>query len=406
MCAKMPPKKAGGADKPSKKTENKKKEKVIEDKTFGLKNKKGGKNQKFIAQVEKQVKSGGDPKARRIEEERRLEKQKKEDERKRLEEEKKLISKPVVTQKLAQGVDPKSVFCAFFKQGLCKKGDKCKFSHDPACERKAAKINVYADARQEDNMDDWDDEKLNEVVNKKHGGEKANKTDIICKHFLDALENCKYGWFWTCPNGGHDCMYRHALPAGYVLKKDKKREEKAEGMSIEELIEEKRAELSASAGLTPVTLESFVKWKRRKLAEKAEADKKEADKKKDRAKAGLTHGLSGRDMFSFNPTMAGGDDDDEDGGEALDMKMREKEDGDEDDGVQVHEIKFDEFGIMEDKFDEATTDRLKKVTNGKAEEPGGGAVGGAAAAAEAIDEDLFDDEDLDELEEDMGNLDV
>ena len=107
------------------------------------------------------------------------------------------------------------------------------------------------------------------------------------------------------------------------------------GISIEELIEEKRAELSASSGLTPVTLESFVKWKRRKLAEKAEAEKKEADKKKDRAKAGMTHGLSGRDMFSFNPTMAGGDDDDEDGGEAFDMKLREQDEG-EDDGVQVH----------------------------------------------------------------------
>ena len=106
------------------------------------------------------------------------------------------------------------------------------------------------------------------------------------------------------------------------------------GISIEELIEEKRAELSAQANLTPVTLESFVKWKKRKLAEKAEADKKEADKKKDRAKAGLTVGLSGRDMFSFNPTMAGGDDDDEDGGEAFDMKLREKDEGD-DDGVQV-----------------------------------------------------------------------
>lgn len=31
----------------------------VQDKTFGLKNKKGGKSQKFIAQVEKQVKSGG-----------------------------------------------------------------------------------------------------------------------------------------------------------------------------------------------------------------------------------------------------------------------------------------------------------------------------------------------------------
>lgn len=49
----MPPKKAPAAA--SKKTEQKKKEKIIEDKTFGLKNKKGAKTQKFIAQVEKQV---------------------------------------------------------------------------------------------------------------------------------------------------------------------------------------------------------------------------------------------------------------------------------------------------------------------------------------------------------------
>lgn len=32
-------------------------------------------------------------------------------------------------------------------------------------------------------------------------------------------------------------MYRHALPAGFVLKKDKKKEEKEEEISLEELIE-------------------------------------------------------------------------------------------------------------------------------------------------------------------------
>ena len=112
----MPPKK--GADKASKKTEAKKKEKIIEDKTFGLKNKKGGKNQKYIAQVQKQVTQGGDPKARRMEEMRLAEKKKKEEARAKEEEEKKMF-RPVVVDKqqtLESGVDPKSIFCAFYKQ--------------------------------------------------------------------------------------------------------------------------------------------------------------------------------------------------------------------------------------------------------------------------------------------------
>merc|ERR1712111_209293 len=185
---KMPPKKK--PEGPSKKTEMKNKEKVIEDKTFGLKNKKGSKQQKFISQVEKQVKSGGDPPARKIEEERAAEKKRKEA-AKLEEEEKKKLFRPVMTQKVENGVDPKSVFCAFFKQGLCKKGDKCKFSHDPDIERKAAKRNVYEQKPEEedDNMEDWDDEKLAEVVAKKHAAEKTNETTIICKYFLDALEN-------------------------------------------------------------------------------------------------------------------------------------------------------------------------------------------------------------------------
>ncbi len=49
-----------------------------------------------------------------------------------------------------------------------------------------------------------------------------NRTDIICKHFLEAVEKRQYGWFWVCPNGGKDCKYRHALPPGYVLKSQMK----------------------------------------------------------------------------------------------------------------------------------------------------------------------------------------
>jgi hypothetical protein len=71
-------------------------------------------------------------------------------------------------------------------------------------------------------MEDWDQDKLESVVNQKHGAEAVpNRTTIICKYFLDAVENRQYGWFWQCPNG-KDCKYRHALPPGYVLKSQMK----------------------------------------------------------------------------------------------------------------------------------------------------------------------------------------
>lgn len=53
------------------------------------------------------------------------------------------------------------------------------------------------------------------------------------------MEKKQYGWFWSCPNGGKDCHYRHALPPGYVLKSQMKAllEEEADKIPIEEEIE-------------------------------------------------------------------------------------------------------------------------------------------------------------------------
>jgi hypothetical protein len=53
------------------------------------------------------------------------------------------------------------------------------------------------------------------------------------------VEKKQYGWFWSCPNGGKDCHYRHALPPGYVLKSQMKAllEEEADKIPIEEEIE-------------------------------------------------------------------------------------------------------------------------------------------------------------------------
>lgn len=395
----MPPKKPPAT---SKKNENKKKDKVIEDKTFGLKNKKGSKNQKYIAQVEKQVKAGGNPEFKKSEQLRAEQIKKKAEEDKKQAEMRELF-KPIAVQKIQDGVDPKSVFCAFFKQKLCKKGDKCKFSHDPDVERKAAKRNIYEaePEEEEDAMDDWDDDKLAEVVAKKHGAEKlSNATDIICKHFLDALENSKYGWFWECPDKAKQCKYKHALPKGYVLKKDKKKAERErDEVSLEDLIEKERANLDTTK-LTKVNLETFVAWKKKKFREKKLEEEKLKDKKKTDMKSGKTGGLSGKDIFTFNPSVlsAEGTENDEEGG---DFEYEREE---EDVGVKVHEIKFDEYGIMDDGLDDSTDTQLAR--NKAEREAEAGPSGAAAPVATVIDEDLFDDEDLDELEDDLDDLNI
>lgn len=86
-------------------------------------------------------------------------------------------------------------------------------------------------------MENWDQTLLETVIEKKHGPRPT--TEIICKHFLEAIERRKYGWFWECPNGGDTCKYRHALPPGYVLKPiaspDSSQEE--EKISLEEFLE-------------------------------------------------------------------------------------------------------------------------------------------------------------------------
>ncbi|CAH0730026.1 unnamed protein product, partial [Brenthis ino] len=393
----MPPKKAGNSA--SKKTEAKKKEKVIEDKTFGLKNKKGAKQQKFIQQVEKQVKSGGIHPAKPVED-------KKKDKEQKMKEQKELamLFKPVQTQKVEKGIDPKSVVCAFFKQGQCTKGDKCKFSHDLTIERKAEKRSLYVDMRDddEDNMDNWDEDKLKEVVEKKHGeGNKQRPTtEIICKHFLEAVEKSKYGWFWECPSGTK-CIYRHALPAGFVLKRDKKKlEEKKNEISLVDLIERERAALGPNQ--TKITLETFLAWKKKKIKEKQEAYTQAEEQKRNDFKAGRAVGLSGREMFSFDPALAAEDDDDD---ETFDLRHYDDEE-EEQDIMEYRNIELDLIGMEASEVDgsgtKATEDRLeqlgKGLENGEEEKSTE-----SPENAVPINENLFLDEDLDE---ELQNLDL
>ncbi|KAK8166857.1 hypothetical protein IWX90DRAFT_225770 [Phyllosticta citrichinensis] len=266
---------------PPKKQDNKPKEKkVAVDKSFGMKNKKGGAAQRQIAQLKASSSSNLSAEEKRkqaMKEQREKEKKAAEQAQREAAE----LFKPVQVQKVPFGVDPKTIVCQFFKKGGCDKGKKCKFSHDLSVERKAEKKNLYIDpreqeeeARKKDDMSNWDEEKLRDVVKSKHGNPKTT-TDKVCKYFVAAIEDQKYGWFWVCPNGGDKCMYRHMLPPGFILKtKEQRAAEKAamdksplNTLTLEDFLESERHKLSGPG--TPVTPESFAKWKKERLDKKA-----------------------------------------------------------------------------------------------------------------------------------------
>ncbi|EAW13247.1 translation machinery-associated protein TMA46 [Aspergillus clavatus NRRL 1] len=308
----MPPKKPEPA---------KKKKASVEDK------KKGSSAKKQIAQLQAQAAHNKSADAKKKE----AEKARREAEKKAAELAKKETAelfKPVQVQKVPFGVDPKTVLCVFFKQGNCEKGRKCKFSHDPNVERKAAKKDLYTDSRETedekkgDTMDQWDEEKLRTVVLSKHGNPRTT-TDKVCKYFIEAVENQKYGWFWVCPNGGDKCMYKHSLPPGFVLKtKEQRAAEKAlmdksplNTLTLEDWLESERHKLTGN--LTPVTPESFAKWKKERL------DKKAAEEQARKAKE-----ATGRALFESGNWRAEDESDEEgedDGTWNLEALRRETE---------------------------------------------------------------------------------
>ncbi|KAL7133399.1 hypothetical protein ABFS83_12G138100 [Erythranthe nasuta] len=301
----MPPKQQSKADVA-------KKQKVIEDKTFGLKNKNKSKNvQKYVNSLKQSVQPKPDAT--------KLNAQKKKEEEKAREKELSELFKIAVKQpKVPPGVDPKSILCEHFKVGQCAKGFKCKFSHDLNVQRKGEKIDIYSDKRDdEETMDEWDLEKLEKVVESKSKEYNKNKpTDIVCKHFLEAVEKKQYGWFWVCPNGGKECQYRHALPPGYILKSQMKAllEEESNKIPIEEEIENQRAKVTTT---TPMTPELFMQWKKKKVEER------EAGLAAQRADRAKNDRMSGRELFLSDASLFIDD------AEAYDDYQREEPDADQ-----------------------------------------------------------------------------
>lgn len=164
---------------------------------------------------------------------------------------------------------------------------------------------------------------------------------------------------------------------------------------------------------TKVTLESFLLWKKRKIQEKKDKLAKEEDQKKKDYKSGKQFGLSGKDMFSFNPELAD-DGDIEDGDAVFDSYARSD---DEDDAFEYKELDLDAMMLAAQEVDGtgtvAANDRLhaqpEPDDKSEASTSGSGEQNGLAAGgddATPINENLFLDEDLDGLDDELNDLDV
>jgi DRG Family Regulatory Proteins, Tma46 len=247
-------------------------EKVVEDKTFGMKNKnKSSKVQKYIQGLKASASTA--PKMTKDKEE-AIEKQQKHE-----------------TEKA-------KLLAAMFGTVAPAKKKKEK-KEEPISD----KIDIYSDpraAQAQDDMADWDQAKLESVINEKHAVSNQNATEIVCKFFLEAVQKQLYGYFWMCPNG-ETCKYRHALPPGYVLKKLQKSDStEDEEVPIEEQVEIERSKITNG---TPVTEATFKAWLEKHAKEKKEMEsKKEEKKKKDRVM------MSGKDLFVMDPSLFVDDD--------------------------------------------------------------------------------------------------
>lgn len=156
-------------------------------------------------------------------------------------------------------------------------------------------------------------------------------------------------------------------------------------------------------------------------------ERRKPTKKKNAFKDGQTTGISGREMFEFNPDMIKGGDDEEG-----DDFVFEREKDEDDEEVKVTELTLESLaesatpgGIVKDaptqrQSDESAKPQAEAV---KLDEAAGAAanpevetdaaiaaamsaVNGLDLADAAIDENLFDGEDLDLIEDELEELDL
>lgn len=267
----MPPKNQSKQERCQQKALERQKQKIIEDKTFGLKNKNKSKSvQKYIKSVTSQI---NNTKGGQVNQELRAAQAK--------EEKKKQAQQQALLAALFKGTEN-------IKKVSVEDSKKV----DPTTIKAEQKIDLYIDQR---------DQKQNSKKTPLSVEPAVFSTDIICKHFLSAIEKKQYGWFWVCPEGGDSCKYRHCLPKGYVIKEvdsDCGGDLDEDEETLEERIERERLELPGPG--TPVTFETFMEWKKKK--------EREEEKAKAEAATSGKQQMSGRELFVYDPSLFVDDD--------------------------------------------------------------------------------------------------
>lgn len=155
----------------------------------------------------------------------------------------------IIKQLIPVGKDPKEVQCLNFLNGNCDKGENCQFGHE---------------------------------IKKKEKTEESQepKVKTVCRFLVDAMNSGEYSRSWSCPVP--NCTNLHKLTE--MQNPDTE-------LTLEEYIEMQRQNLDQN--LTPVTEETFMEWKMKKLKEEEMHAKMVA----------LLSTPKGADLFKNNPEM-------------------------------------------------------------------------------------------------------
>jgi hypothetical protein len=240
-------------------------------------------------------------------------------------------------------------------------------------------------------MESWDQETLERIVEERRTERDRRKTTIVCKYFLEALEQRKYGFFWICPNGGDDCTYVHALPPGYVLQKKEpkgvpKDDEEDDGPTLEEQIEAERMKVR---GGEPVTKESFERWKKAKMEKRAADAKKQEEEKRAAVQSGRNVLLSGRELLIYKPQLFA---DDEQAMVVDELQAMAPEEFDAQLAARDAEAQAEMDAAMKAEIDAEAAEEKLAVT-------AAAAVGDASLFVDDDDDDDEEDEEGEEEEE-------